>query len=38
MGLTEEEIYLQLWNHSGKTTLEDYQYILATKDYKIIKL
>ena len=37
MGLSFKEIYLQIWNRSKKSTLEDYQYLLATKDYKLIK-
>ena len=38
MGLTEKEIYLEIWSRSSRSTIEDYQYILATRDYKLIKL
>ena len=37
MGLSGKDIYLQIWNRSNKNSLDDYQYLLATKDYKIIK-
>lgn len=37
MGLSEKEIYLEIWNRSNRSSLEDYQYILATRDYKTIK-
>jgi hypothetical protein len=37
MGLKEKEIYLQIWNRSSRSSLDDYQYLHATKDSKAIK-
>jgi hypothetical protein len=38
MGLNEKELYLELWNRSSKNSIEDYQFILATRNYKKIHM
>ena len=38
MGLNEKELYLELWNRSNKNSIEDYQFILATRNYKTIHM
>ena len=36
MGLSEKDLYLEIWNRSNKNSIEDYQFILATRNYKTI--
>ena len=37
MGLSNKEIFLELWNKTSRSKPEDYRLLLATKDYKTIK-
>lgn len=37
MGLERKNIYLRLWNNSGKSELEDYKLLLDTLDYDTIR-
>lgn len=37
MGMGEREIYLQFWQKSSQSTLQDYQLLLATDHYPTIK-
>jgi hypothetical protein len=37
MGLEQKNIYLRLWNNSGKTELEDFKLLLDTLDYETIR-
>lgn len=37
MGLNDQQIYLEIWRRSTRSTVKDFQYILATRDYKTIK-
>ena len=37
MGLPVKDIFIELWNRTGRSTDEDYQLLLATKSYETIK-
>jgi hypothetical protein len=37
IGLSDQQIYLEIWRRSTRSTVKDFQYILATRDYKTIK-
>lgn len=37
MGFTTKDIYLRLWNNSSKNNIEDYKFLMDTKDYATIK-
>ena len=37
MGLERKEIYLRLWSHSNKNSVEDFKLLLDTLDYDTIK-
>ncbi len=36
IGLEEKDIYLEIWNRTSKSSVEDYKFLLAAKDYKTI--
>jgi hypothetical protein len=36
IGLEEKDIYLEIWNRTAKSSVEDYKFLLATKDFKTI--
>ena len=37
IGLKDEEIYLEIWKRSNKESINDYQFLLSTRSYKLIK-
>lgn len=37
IGLNRKEVFLELWNKSGKSTVDDFKFLLDTLDYETIK-
>ena len=37
MGMTDKEIYIEIWNRSNQCSGSDYKVLIATKDYQTIK-
>jgi hypothetical protein len=37
MGLSHRDIYLEIWNKSSKSTVDDYNFLLATNHYKTVR-
>ena len=37
IGLSRRDIFLELWNKSGKSEVDDYKFLLDTLDYETIK-
>ena len=37
MGMTDKEIYIEIWNRSNQCSGSYYKVLIATKDYQTIK-